>query len=118
MSNFHAAGTSADVVTMPTPQLNPQLTYTQPNMTKSQGRAPPESAALLHSASDQAIGPKTEDRDDTDLGDQLQVLSFLFIHRSPSSFACVHSFHITFRLLFWRLVCNFIDVCIRHYCYQ
>jgi hypothetical protein len=76
------------------------------------------SAALLHSAPDQAIGPKTEDRDDTDLGDQLQVLSFLFVHRSPSSFACMHSCHIAFRLLFWRLVCNFIDVCILHYCCQ
>jgi hypothetical protein len=78
------------------------------------------SAALLHSAPDQAIGPKTEDRDDNDLGDQLQVLglSFLFVHRSPSSFACVHSCHITFRLLFWILVCNFINVCILHYCYQ
>ncbi|CAM6037181.1 unnamed protein product [Sphagnum compactum] len=37
MTNSHAAGPSADVVTMPTPQLNPQLTYTQPNMTKVQG---------------------------------------------------------------------------------
>lgn len=76
--------------------------------------------ALHHSTPNHAIGPKTKDRDDNDLGDQLQVhgLYVMFVHRSPSSFACVHSCHITFKLLLWRLFYNFIDVCILHYYYR